>query len=785
MSLEPGAALGAFQIVGLIGAGGMGEVYRARDTRLHRDVAVKVLPAGSAADETARERLVREARTASTLNHPNICTMYDAGIAGERVYIAMELVEGVALSALLAEGALPVDRATRYAIQIADGLAHAHQRGVVHRDLKSANVAITPDGRVKILDFGLAKRTADAGDATATAVSLTEPGTIVGTVAYMAPEVLKGGAADARSDLWALGVILFEMLTGSRPFTGASVFELTSAILTTAMPPLPPTVPGGIASIIESALAKAPGERYQQAVELRAALDAVSRSGSAPAVIRPRRPRRWWAAAAALAAVVSVAAVPAWRWLRPPANARVAVRAIAVLPLSNLSGDPAQEIFADGITDALITDLARVKGLDVISRTSVMQYKHTTQRLPDIARELTVDAVVQGSVMRSGNRVRVSAQLIDAVHDRHLWADDYDRDVSDVLLLQREVARAIAGEVRDTLTPQEEAALAGGRRVAPEAHDRYLRAKALILRFNEESISEAIRLCEEALQIDPEFAGAWAALASAHSERGIWGRPPSSRETGERARAAVTRALALEPENPEAMSILGMISMVYDWNFVAAERALDRGVELSAGGTQVRNLRSTLYQALRRFPEGVADAERSRRLDPASFQTLSALGRARYRARMFDEAIEAFKQSIALDPAYIANYARIADVYIALGNYPDAIAWLERGQQMAGSSRRQLDGLAVAYALAGRRREAETIRRQLVERSQDQDQTFYSLAMVDTALGNHDAAFEWLNRAFAARSANLWLVNGDHKFDALRKDPRFTDLLRRMGFPNP
>ena len=785
MSLEPGAMLGPYEIVRLLGSGGMGEVYRARDTRLGRDLAVKVLPAGSAADETARERLVREARTASTLNHPNLCTVYDAGIAGDRVYIAMELVEGVALSAMLAEGALPVDRATRYAIQIADGLAHAHQRGVVHRDLKSANVAIAPDGRVKILDFGLAKRTADAGDATATAVSLTEPGMIVGTVAYMAPEVLKGGAADARSDLWALGVILFEMLTGRRPFNGASVFELTSAILTTAMPPLPPTVPGGIASIIDSALAKAPGERYQQAVELRAALDAVSRSGSAPAVIRPRRPRRWWAAAAALAAVVSVAAVPAWRWLRQPADARVAVRAIAVLPLSNLSGDPAQEIFADGITDALISDLARIKGLDVISRTSAMQYKHTSKRLPDIARELTVDAVIQGSVTRSGNRVRVSAQLIDAAHDRHLWADDYDRDLSDVLLLQRDVARAIAREVRATLTPQEEAALAGGRRVAPEAHERYLRAKALILRYNEESIAEAIRLCEEALQIDPEFAGAWATLASAHSERGIWGRPPSSRETGAAARAAITRALALDPEDPEAMAQLGMISMVYDWDFVAAERALDRSLELAAGGAQVRNLRTSLYQALRRFPEAVADAERSRRLDPASFQALSQLGRARYRARMFDEAIEAFKQSIALDPAYVANYARIADVYIALGNYPEAIAWIERGQRVSGSSRRQADGLAVAYALAGRRREAEAIRRQLVELSRDSDQAFTSLAQVDTALGDYDAAFAWLNRAFDAKSATLWLVNGELKFDALRKDPRFTDLLRRMNFPNP
>lgn len=782
MPLEPGALIGAYAIDSLIGAGGMGEVYRARDTRLHRDVAIKVLPAHASDDATARERLVREAQTASKLNHPNICTVFDAGITGDRVFIVMELVEGVALSAMIAEGALPIERAVRYAIQIADGLGHAHHRGVIHRDLKSANVAITADGRAKILDFGLAKRVADADALTEPAAPLTRQGSVVGTVAYMAPEVLRGGAADGRSDIWSLGVMLFEMTTGRRPFSGVSVFELTSAVLTSATPPIPADVPGGIASIIQRSLLKLPGERYQQAAEVRAALEAVSHSGSAPIPIR--RPPRRWLAVAVVGAVLAVAAVPAWRWLRPaPSSSSPAVRAIAVLPLSNLSGDPAQDLFADGITEALITDLARVKGLDVISRTSTMQYKGTAKRLPDIARELTVDAVVQGSVMRAGNRVRVSAQLIDAVHDRHLWADEYDRDVSDVLVLQRDVARAIAREVRATLTPQEEAGLAGGRQVAPEAYDRYLRAKALITRFNEESIAEAIRLCQEVLQIDPEFAGAWATLASAHAERGIWGRPPSSRETGAQARAAVTRALALDPVNPEANSILGFISMVYDWDFVAAERALNRGVELANASAPVRNLRSSLYQALRRFPDAVAEAEVNRRLDPASVVALSVLGRAQYRARMFPEAIESFTQSIAIDPAYIANYARLADVYIALGQYDEAIATIAGGQRVAGRNRRQLDGIGVAQALAGRRREAEAIRRELVEWSRDDDQAFYSLAMVDTALGDHNAAFDWLNRAFEARSANLWLVNGDHKFDALRGDPRFTELLRRMKFP--
>ena len=780
MTLAAGSRLGTYEITAAIGAGGMGEVYRALDTRLGREVAIKVLPASESGDAAARERLVREAKTASRLNHPNICTVYDAGEAGDRVYIAMELVEGRTLSELLAEGPMPFDRVVRYGIQLADALAHAHQRRIIHRDLKSANIAITTDGRVKILDFGLAKMVDDDAGGT-TRASLTGADAIVGTVAYMAPEVLRGAAADARSDLWSVGIVLFEMAAGRRPFTGGSVYELTSAILTSEAPPLPAGLPPGVAAVIGTALAKSSGERYQQAGEMRAALEAIAQSGSA---VAHRTPSGAVLAVAATALVIATLALGVWWYSRSSASdAPHQIRALAVLPLTNLSGDASQDFFADGITEALITDLARIKGLDVISRTSTMQYRQTLKRLPEIARELTVEAVIQGSVMRSGDRVRVSAQLIDAVNDRHLWADEYDRDVRDVLVLQRDVARAIAREVRATLSPEEEAGLTGGRPIAPEAHDLYLKAKALTERFNEPSIAEAIRMCEAALRIDPEFAVAWAALASAHAERGIWGQPPSSRESGARARAAITRALALDPEDPEAVSILGLISMVYDWDWAGAERALNRSVELAAGRAQPRNLKTSLFMALRRFPEAIEEAERYRRLDPASPVAMSALARARYRAGQFEQAIADFNESIALDSGYGANYARLADVYIALGRYPEAIATLERGQRVFGDTRRQIDGFAVAYALAGRRAEAQALRRELVERSRNHDQAFYSLAMIDTALGDHDAAFAWLDRAYEARSANLWLVDGELKFDPLRKDPRFGALLRRMHLP--
>jgi eukaryotic-like serine/threonine-protein kinase len=785
MALTPGTRIGSYEISGFLGAGGMGEVYRARDQSLGRDVAVKVLSSTDATDETARERLIREARTASKLNHPNICTVHDVGIADGHVYIAMELVEGDPLSTMLSGGALSPDLVVRYAIQLADALAHAHQQGIVHRDLKSANIVITTDGRVKILDFGLARPMEES--AAATTVTLTAAGTMAGTTAYMAPELLRGGRADAASDIWALGIVLYEMAAGRRPFGGQSVYEMTSAILTASVPPLSSHVPSGLQAIIGRCLAKRPGERYQHAAEVRAALEAVGWSGDvAPAPRVALKKRR--AVMATLAVLAIAAPLGWWRWSRESStrDAPLAgrVRAIAVLPLTNLSGDAEQALFADGMTEALITDLARIKGLDVISRTSAMLYRNSSKRLPEIARELSVDAVVQGSVLRSGNRVRVSAQLIAAATDRHLWADDYERDVQDVLTLQREIARAIAKEIRATLTPQEEAGLSAGPRVDPAAHDLYLKGRALIFRYNEPAIAEAIRLLQESTQVDSQFAGAWAALALAHAERGVWGAPASSRETSAKAHEAITRALALDASSVEAHATLANISMVYDWDWVGAERALARAVELAPGDARVHNYRASLMMALRQFPQAVAEAEICRRLDPASALAVSVVGRTKYRARQFDAAIADYTSSIALDPTYSPNYARLADVYIALGRYDEALAWLDKGQKIVGGTRRQSDSYGVALALSGRRREAEAVVGELTERARTNDQVFYSLAMIETALGNHDAALAWLNRAYDARSATMFVVNAELKLDSLRGDLRFDDLLRRMKFPH-
>jgi serine/threonine-protein kinase len=792
LPLTPGTRLGPYEVIAPLGAGGMGEVYLAFDSRLQREVALKVLTAGGG---DAATRLIREARVASALGHPNICTVFEASEIDGQAFIAMERVSGRSLSDLVRSERLLADRVIRLGAQMADALAHAHAQGVVHRDFKSGNVMVGADGRLKILDFGIAIRHApDGREQTAVATeSVDRADLMAGTLPYMAPEVLRGAAADTRGDVWALGVVLFEMAAGRRPFAGDTQYELTSAILTTPVPDFPGDVPVGLQSIVRKCLAKEPGERYQRASEVHAALEAIGSMGgrttaaSTTSTTSPTGKGRRAIGLAAAGALVVAALVVAAVWSRgrpsdgaPGGGPRI--HAIAVLPLANLSGDAAQDFFADGMTEALITDLARVKGVDVISRTSVAQYKGTQKPLRQIARELAVDAVVEGSVIRAGDRVRITAQLIEASSDRHLWANDYDRDARDVLALQHEVARAIAREVRATLMPQEEATPAEGRRVDPAAHDLYLKGRALVYRLNEASIVQAIALFEEAIRIDPAFAEAWAGLAAAHSERGIWG-VVSSRETGARAHAAITRALALDNSIPEAYAVLGFISTVYDWDWTAAERALKKSIELSPSEAHAHQYYASLMQALRRFPEGVTAGEIDRRLNPVSPIALSSLGRARYRAQQFDTAIGDFKDGIALDPAYAPNYARLADVYLALGQYDEALRWLDKGQAVSGGTRRQTDGYAMAYALAGRRRDAEAVLRDLIDRAKTSDQVATSIAQVETALGNKDAAFLWLNRAYDQHSATLWLVNGELKFDPLRTDPRFQDLLRRMHFP--
>ncbi len=591
-----------YRIVEKIGAGGMGVVYRAHDDRLNRDVALKFLPDELNHDENARAVLIREARTASALNHPNICTIYDVGEVDGKSYIVMEFVVGRSLAEQIPEDGLPVETVIRYGEQIADAMAHAHERGVIHRDLKTPNVIVMPGGRVKVLDFGLAKHMTP-GEITLKTQSistLTSEGAIVGTMHYMAPELFRGEPADARSDIWALGVVLYEMANGKRPFRGRTSYELSSMILHDSPPSLRENVPLGLRSVIEHCLAKDPAQRYQHASEIRAALEALRTNSAvipasailppgiqaAPAPAMPRSRLKRVALASSAVAVLLLITAFVWKlvdvkWRGSPAVGASSIQSLAVLPLENLTGDPKQDYFADGMCDALITELSQIKRLRVISRTSVMQYKDKHESPAQIAQELGVDALVEGSVLRSDDRVRISAELVQPQTGQNLWAHSYERTVTDILALQSDVARDIVTQIQIQMTQPEQERLAKTRTVVPAAYDAFLQGNYYVAKRTGEAVTQAVADYRQAIQLDPTYAPSYAGLAGALTLAADYKDVPSSQVLPE-AEAAAVKALQLDDNLAYAHAVLGQIRAYrLEWPGVLDE--FKRAIELNPG----------------------------------------------------------------------------------------------------------------------------------------------------------------------------------------------------------
>jgi len=781
-----GQTLGHYKIIEQIGAGGMGVVYRAKDERLDRDVALKVLPTGLIADE-ARKRFRIEALALSKLNHPNIATVYEFDAQAGVDFLAMEYVAGTTVAEKVAGGGISEKEVSALGAQVAAALEEAHERGVVHRDLKPGNILVTPKGRAKVLDFGLARLLHPTSEAAIE--SLTESHAAVGTLPYMAPEQLRGEATDARTDIYAAGAVLYEMATGQRPFPETQGPRLIDAILHQA--PQSPSalnrrVSLGLESIILKCLDKEPERRYQSAKELRVDLERLSAPVPLAAVSSRRVFPRQWAPAAAGTLVVLLAVllglnVGSWRDRLLGRPGAATIKSLAVLPLANLSGDREQDYFADGMTDTLISDLAKIRALRVISRTSVMQYKDTKKPLPEIARELNVDAVVEGSVLRAGDRVRITAQLIGATPERHLWAKSYEGELRNVLALHTDVARAIAEEIRVTLTPQEKVALASTHAVNPEVHEAYLKGRYHLNKASsEKDIRIAIDDFQRALANDPTYARAYAGIADSYVRLNDFYLPPH--EIMPKARVAALKALTLDETLAEAHVSLANVRLYYDWDWQGVEKEEQRALELNPNSATAYDALGNNLLALGRYSDAVAAIEHARVLDPLDLTIMWDAGWIYYMGRQYDKAIEQFLKAIELEPNFAAGRAALALAYAGKGQLTQALAEAQKGRQLTDSPL-VLGSLSGVYAVSGNKGEAEKQVKELIELSQKRYVCAYELATAHVALGKYEEAFQWLEKAYRDRASCMPYLRMDPRFDPLHADPRFQDLVRRVGFP--
>jgi TolB-like protein/Flp pilus assembly protein TadD len=792
MGLQKGTLLGPYEIVALVGAGGMGEVYRARDERIGRDVAIKVLPPEFATDRERLRRFEQEARAAGALDHPNILAVHDVGTHEGSPFIVSELLEGETLGTRLRSGPLPVRKAVEIGVQITQGLAAAEEKRIVHRDLKPANVFITKDGYVKILDFGIAKLVAptslgEPAKAT-TVVEATDAGTTLGTAGYMSPEQIRGQSVDHRTDIFAFGCVLCEMLSGRSPFRRDTAADTASAILHDEPPPLPGNVPRGLDLIVRRCLEKSAEQRFQSALDVAFALQAERETLTAPSLVATAgRRRRWlWAGVAALG--VATAAAVAFYVLagrgHPLAPATAGqIRSIAVLPLENLSGDPGQEYFSDGMTEELITTLSKISALKVISRTSVMQFKGSKKPLREIAAALGVEGVIEGSVLRVGERVRITTQLINAATDAHVWAESYERDLKDVLDLQSDVARAVAGEVRAKLTPQEQTRLAGGRPVNPEAYRLCLEGRHFLwTSTTEEALREPTERFQRAIDLDPTYAPAYVGLALCYNASGQLGDKPSY-ESFPSARAAAQRALELDAGLAEAHATLGQVMFQADWDWAGAERELQRASALDPGSADVHAAYGFYLASVGRSDAAVTEYKRALDLDPLTPGRVRNVGFALYYARRHDESITQLRKVLDLDPGEMWVHMMLGCNYAHKRMYSEAIAECDTAVGGLPEDQTVLGVCGNVYGLAGRRGQALALLDRLKSLSARRYVDPYNMAWVCDGMGDNDCTMGWLERSYTERSAGAYGVGSELWTDKLRSDARFQDLVRRMKYP--
>jgi len=741
-----GKSISHYKILEKLGEGGLGVVYKAEDVKLKRPVALKFLAPVLSRDPEAKERFVNEARAASALDHPNICTIYEIGETEDgQLFIAMAFYDGESLREKIKKGSLDIEEAVGLGTQIAEGLSKAHSRGIVHRDMKPANVMITIEGTAKIIDFGLAML---AGQA-----RLTKTGSTSGTAAYMSPEQARGEHVDNRTDIWSLGVAVYEMVTGQLPFKADYETALIYSILNDApklMSSLRSGVPRELESVIKKALEKSPEGRYKNMAEFRDNLGAFGKSRKTEK--RPPRTR----------------------------EGKQRKKSIAVLPFRSLSDSKEDEYFSDGTTEDIITQLSKIGDLRVISRTSIMRYKNTDKGIPEIGQELGVSTILEGSVRRAGERVRIVAQLLDVRTDEHMWAETYDREMKDVFAIQSEVAEKIANALGAKLSRAEKERIEKKPTENLEAYNYYLKGRFYWNKRRAGDFETAIDYFKKAIDADPTYALAYAGLASTYVVLPDH-TSSSPNEVMPKAEAAAKKALELDASLAEPHAVLGMIKAVFEWDFVSAEKEYKLAIELDPSYPTAHHWYCLLLADSGRMDEAWKEINKALELDPLSLIINVVAGVGSYVARRYDEAVEKLRKTLELDPNFVPALVNLGRTYVVQGKFDEAVAELGRVKATAGETPQLQALLAMAHAGAGRKSDAEKILSELIQSLDQGRRASYEIALVYLGLGEKNHSLEWLEKAGKEQEQGFAEIRTDPFWDEYRSDPRFIALVEKIG----
>ena len=836
--LPAGTIISHYRIISGLGAGGMGEVYLAEDTRLGRRVALKLLPAQFIKDDDRLRRFEQEARASSALNHPNIITIHEVGIEDGTHFIATEFIEGETLRQRMRRAPITLSEALDVSVQVASALAAAHQVGIVHRDIKPENIMLRPDGYVKVLDFGIVKLTeefsqqqsvkSEAMDSAAVGLVHTEANIVMGSPSYMSPEQARGVGVDGRTDIFSLGVILYEMLAGRRPFEGPTVSDIIVAILEKQPPPVASFLPDAsprLENIVAKALAKDREARYQtitdmlgdlkrqkRRVDFEAGLDesvppdfhseptvqiasgqdsratvrefvvssgqmdtARGTSSAEYIVTEIKRHKKGFLATLAIIIIIITAAI----FLLMRGGDHLPIESIAVLPFANESADPNTEYLSDGITESLINNLSQSRNLKVMSRNSVFRYKGRDVSAQAVARDLNVHGVLTGRIVQRGDNLTISLELIDGRDNTHVWGEQYSRKMSEIISMQEEIAKQISEKLQLRLSGEDEKRVSKRYTNDSDAYELYLRGRFYWNKRTEEALKKGIDYFNQAIEEDPGYALAYVGVANCYASLvELEASPP--KELYPKVKAAAARAIEIDDGLAEAHTTLAAVNE-YEWNWAEAENQYRRAIELNPNYETAHHWYAAYLTSRLRPDEAIREMKLALELDPLSLIINTSMGRVLFGARQYDPAIEQLKKTLDMDANFAETHFQMGMVYEQKRMYDDAIREFQKSVELFGD-RTMMAWVARGYAVSGRRAEAERILAELIEMSKQKYVSPYPLATVYAALGDKERTFEWLEKVYQERSYYVVWLNIDPIFDSIRSDARFTDLLKRIGF---